>query len=46
MKWKIAYYSEVLEAQILALPDSLSARYLRMADLMIETGPHIGMPHT
>lgn len=46
MKWNIVYYNKVIEEQILAMPESLLARYLRMADLMIEMGPNIGMPHT
>ncbi len=28
------------------LPSGLLARYLRLADLMIEFGPNLGMPHT
>lgn len=28
------------------LPDGLLSRYFRLADLMLEFGPNLGMPHT
>ncbi len=31
---------------MLGLPDGLLARYLRLADLLLEFGPNLGMPHT
>jgi len=46
MNWAITYYSESVQAQILALPDGLLARYLRYADRMEVYGPDLGMPHT
>src|SRR5579872_4447149 len=46
MKWCITYYNENIEEDILALPATLLARYLRMSELMQSSGPHIGMPHT
>jgi len=30
----------------LNLPDGLLSRYFRLADLMLEFGPNLGMPHT
>jgi phage-related protein len=42
----IQYYSEALESDMLELPTGLLARYLRLADLMLEFGPNLGMPHT
>ena len=45
MTWEIKYYSEKLEKEILNLPDGLLARYLRLTDLMIEFGAHLGLPH-
>jgi len=44
--WTIEYYSEIVEADVLALPASLLARYLRYADRMEVYGPDLGMPHT
>lgn len=46
MSWTIEYYNEELEAKILALPDGLLARYLHLAELMLEFGSNLGPPHT
>lgn len=46
MSWVIKYYSPKLEQEILALPNGLLARYLRLTDLMVEFGPNLGPPHT
>lgn len=46
MKWKINYYSEKVEQDVLALPKKLKARYFRMTDVLCEYGPDLGMPHT
>lgn len=46
MNWSIDYYSEAIEADVPALPSGILARYLRLADLMLEFGPNLGMPHT
>ena len=46
MSWTIAYYSESLQAEILALPAGFLARYLRYSDRMEVYGPDLGMPHT
>ena len=46
MKWNISYYNAKVEKEVLALPKKLLARYLRMTDVMLEHGPHLGMPHT
>ena len=46
MQWKITYYNELVEKAVLALPDSLLARYARLTEVMKEYGPNLGMPHT
>ena len=46
MQWKIIYYSEKLENNVFQLPDALLAKFIRITELMKETGPNIGMPHT
>lgn len=46
MSWTIEYYSQGIEVDILALPDGILARYLRLTDLMTEFGPNLGLPHT
>lgn len=44
--WKIHYFNNRLWEEINSLPDTLLARYLRLADLMIKKGPNLGEPHT
>jgi phage-related protein len=46
MSWSIAYYDRRVERAILSLPPGLLARYLRLADLLLEFGPNLGLPHT
>jgi phage-related protein len=46
MTWKITYYNENLQKEVLDFPETLLARYLRLTKLMEEYGPDIGMPHT
>jgi phage-related protein len=45
MKWSIEYYNSEVEEYIMALPDGLLSRYLRLAELMLEFGSTLGMPH-
>ena len=46
MQYRITYYSETVEAEILALPDTLAARYVGLSRRMVEFGPNLGEPHT
>lgn len=46
MTWSIVYHTEVVETFVLALPEGLLARYLRLTDMMLEFGANLGMPHT
>lgn len=46
MKWTIYYFSETVQADIIAMPAGLLARYFRYTDRMEEFGPNLGMPHT
>jgi len=46
MNWEIRYHDEKLQEAILSLPPGLLARYLHLADRMIQYGPDLGMPHT
>ena len=46
MSWSIAYHTPSVQAFVLNLPESLLARYLRLADMMLEFGANLGMPHT
>jgi phage-related protein len=46
MTWKVRFFSQRLEAEILALPAGFVARFLRYAERMEIFGPDLGMPHT
>ena len=46
MDFSIEYYSEAVEAEILALPDTLAARYIVLTRRMTAVGAHLGPPHT
>jgi len=46
MSWTITYYSESVQAEILALPAGFLSRYLRYSDRMEVYGPDLGMPQT
>lgn len=46
MDWKIEYFSDTVQSEILALPSGLLARYIHLTDRMIGFGPNLGTPHT
>ncbi|MDR2366004.1 MAG: type II toxin-antitoxin system RelE/ParE family toxin [Zoogloeaceae bacterium] len=46
MEYTIAYYDEKTQARILALPETLLARYLNLTDRMTSAGPNLGLPHS
>ncbi len=46
MDFTITYYSESVQEEILALPDSLAARYIVLTRRMVALGPNLGEPHT
>lgn len=46
MTWNVVYHTKAVEAFVLALPEGLLARYLRLTDMMLEFGANLGMPHT
>lgn len=46
MDYTITYYSEAVQDEILALPDTLAARYIVLTRRMIALGPNLGEPHT
>ncbi len=46
MNWTITYYSDSVQAEILALPAGFLARFLRYSDRMEAFGPDLGMPQT
>jgi phage-related protein len=44
--YTITYYSEDVQEDILALPDTLAARYIVLTRRMVAIGPNLGEPHT
>ena len=43
--WAVALHPEA-EPELLALPEDMRARFLRIADMLQEFGPHqVGLPH-
>ena len=46
MDYRIPYYSDVVQAEILGLPDTLAARYIVLTRRMVVLGPNLGAPHT
>ncbi|MFC3338214.1 type II toxin-antitoxin system RelE/ParE family toxin [Paracandidimonas soli] len=46
MRYSIHYYSESVQADIMALPETLQARYAALSRRMLDSGPNLGEPHT
>ena len=46
MDYRITYYSDAVQEEILALPDTLAARYIVLTRRMEALGPNLGEPHT
>lgn len=44
--WSLTYYNAKVAQNINAWPDGLLARFSRLAGMMQEFGPNLGMPHT
>ena len=46
MDYTIFYYSDVVQAEILDLPDTLAARYIVLTRRMVVLGSNLREPHT
>lgn len=46
MSYTITYYSDAVQAEIMALPVTLQARYIGLTARMMEYGANLGQPHT
>ena len=46
MIWEVTFYSDKVESEILDMPKGMVAKFVRAGDLMIVSGPNLGMPHT
>ena len=45
-QWNITYYNDAVRKEILTLPDTLVAKYIKLSNLMVVYGANLGMPHT
>jgi len=45
-QFTIQYYNDGVQAEIVALPDTLAARYIFLTRRMLAIGPNLGEPHT
>lgn len=46
MTYRVHYFSDDVQADILALPATLRARYIALSTRMEQYGPNLGKPHT
>lgn len=46
MTWQLTYYNAKVAEQVERWPDGILAGFNRIARMMCEHGPNIGMPHT
>ncbi|MEO7862892.1 MAG: hypothetical protein ABIU05_21130 [Nitrospirales bacterium] len=46
MDYTISYYSDVVQAELLDLHDTLAARYIVLTRRMVVLGPNLVAPHT
>jgi hypothetical protein len=45
-EWVVEVLNEAVEAELLALPEDMQARFLRISELLETFGPqHVGLPH-
>ncbi|MGH8041291.1 MAG: type II toxin-antitoxin system RelE/ParE family toxin [Rudaea sp.] len=44
--WQFSYYNAKIAAAIEAWPDGILASFNRIARIMLEHGPDLGLPHT
>lgn len=46
MQYEISFYDDAMQAEVFALPKTLLARFLILADRMRGSGPNLGDPHS
>lgn len=44
--WTLSFYNAKVAAAVEAWPAGIRASFLRIAEVMVEHGPDLGMPHT
>lgn len=46
MAYSIFFYNDSVEAEIAGWPAGINARFTRIAEQMVESGPNLGLPYT
>jgi len=46
MSWKITFFNQKVEAEILAFPAGILANFLHILEMVEDFGPALGKPHT
>lgn len=46
MAWMLSFYNAKVAAAVEEWPTGIRASFLRIAEVMVEHGPDLGMPHT
>ena len=46
MSWKVTFYSEKVEKEILKFPVGILADLLHILEMIEDLGPNLGKPHT
>lgn len=46
MKWKIIYYNQSVERNVLSLQQSIQGKFTAILDKILEYGPDLGLPYT
>ncbi|MFW2572352.1 type II toxin-antitoxin system RelE/ParE family toxin [Legionella sp. 29fVS95] len=46
MNWKVDFYSESVEEDILSMPPKIQARMIKLLELIEKHGANLGHPHT
>ena len=46
MSWKITFFNQKVEAEVLEFPAGVLANFLHILELIEEFGPALGKPHT
>ena len=46
MSWKITFFNQKVETEVLAFPAGILANFLYISEMIEEFGPTLGKPHT
>ena len=46
MSWRVTFYNAKVEAETLAFPAGVLANFLRIAEMIEDLGPNLGLPYT